>query len=147
MSSHVPSQDTFDRVLSFLMFHFGGSQPKQGFRPFGDVQLFMEQLLNLCESSVHYQYHTSRGDETPYPPSMEIFKDWKPKEYLVSELVAFEIVQLLDCINYQIEYYKEPKDGIYIEAYINLQKARYQVLSIAVDLENIKAYKDAPWGS
>jgi hypothetical protein len=141
MSSFVPNIKTFDVARSYLEKAFG-KNPSEGYRPIGDVDLFIEKLYNLCEASVHYQYVTSRGGDKPYPPTIEIHTiQWLPKEY---EVGAFECLKALDCIAYQIEY-PQANDGKWAEAYTLLRNAQYNVLKTAVKLDTIKAYKEAPW--
>jgi hypothetical protein len=141
MSSFVPNLKTFDVARSYLEKAFG-KNPSEGYRPIGDVDLFIEKLYNLCEASVHYQYVTSRGGDAPYPPTLEIFTpEWMPQDH---ECEAFECLKALDCIDYQIEY-PRARDGVFEEAYMLLQKAKYNVLKKAIKLDTIKAYKEAPW--
>jgi hypothetical protein len=143
MSSFVPSQQVFDKVRSFLKENFCGEKPKQGYRPLGDVDLFIEQLYNLCEASVHYQYQVKRGATKTYPPITEIFTpQWMPKEYKIG---AYECLKALECIDYQIDYPKEAKEGVFFDAYMLLQKAMLSVVKIATKYNQTKSYQEAPW--
>ena len=143
MSSFVPSLALFDKCHSFLKEKFGGEKPTEGYRPLGDVDIFIEQLYNLCEASVHYQYQIRQGNNTPYPSTIEIFTpQWMPQEHKVS---AYECLKALECIDYQIEYPREAREGVFEEAYLNLQKAQLAVVKIATQYNKTKAYQEAPW--
>jgi hypothetical protein len=143
MSSHAPNQDTFDSVRTFLEKQFG-KEPIQGFCPLGDVDVFIEQLANLAECSVHEQHNqNAKFNDEDYPKHIEIFTDeWSPKDLPIT---SRQCLKNLEYICYQIEK-PNAKGGVYIEAYVKLQTAKFEVLKMIANLKHDKDYEKTKWG-
>ena len=140
MSSFVPDQKVFDRAWNFCKKAFDGDKPTLGYKPIGDVDIFMEKLMNLCIMSVHRQYE---GDQN-YPHTVEIFTpQYMPQEFQVT---AIEALKALNCIHYQIEY-PHVRNEVYMEAFAHLNEARYAILAHISKIEKNKLYNDAPWSN
>jgi len=142
MSSHIPSNETFFAVLSFLNDY----SEKSDYSLVGtDLigagnkninELFIEKLLNLTIKSVNKQY------KNPVEPSTEIYTPaFMPIEI---KFITKEVcLKQLEYIDYQIE-----NSEIDLETFSKLQSLQlYLVKEINKKaLYDNKAYQSAPWG-
>jgi hypothetical protein len=132
MSSHVPNNQTFNGLLTFIKQHFDyhdDKSPIQGYQPVGDTELFAEKLMNLCIKSVNKQYKDNS-------PTMEIFKDWIPVK---TEIDIFQAITICDYINYQIE-----NEDLDIETFAKFQTLRVCLMKVAFKKELAK--NERQWG-
>ncbi len=141
MSSHVPSNNTFFTVLSFISDY----SKKTGYSLVGVDRIgagpdnvnthFIEKLLNLNIKSVAKQYNDHADTVEIYTP------EFMPVE--IKFVTAEACLKQLECISYQIE-----SPELDYETYSQLQTLQlYLVKEITKKaLEDNKAYQSAPWG-